>query len=84
MAVSAARSAGLSLERIILFDAVHDVISYPHPSIHELVVEGLSSPQSFAERHLMPGEGKHKLAFLSFSSGTTGKAKVSASKVCEE
>lgn len=48
----------------------------PFISLDELVSEGLSSPASFEEIRLAPGEGKSKLAFLSFSSGTTGRPKV--------
>lgn len=42
----------------------------------DLVEEGLARPTSFVERTLAPGEAKTKLAFLSCSSGTTGKPKV--------
>lgn len=44
--------------------------------VDDLVVEGLNSAPNYVERKLEPGEGKTKLAFLSFSSGTTGKPKV--------
>ena len=48
----------------------------PYPSVSDLVAEGLSSSITYTERRLEVGEGKTKLAFLSFSSGTTGKPKV--------
>ncbi|PCH36898.1 amp dependent CoA ligase [Wolfiporia cocos MD-104 SS10] len=72
VATDAARAAGLAPDRIVLFD------SLPNNScvtIQQLVEEGHSKPPSFTERRLNPGEGKTKLAFLSFSSGTTGRPK---------
>ena len=60
-------------ERVIVFDAVEGA---NHTTVDALVEEGLAQPQQFVERRLAPGEGKKKLAFLSFSSGTTGRPKV--------
>ncbi|CCM05467.1 uncharacterized protein FIBRA_07688 [Fibroporia radiculosa] len=78
-AISAARSAGLSTDRIILFDMECEGSSSTelagHTTIQELVTEGHSSMQIFIERLFRPGEARHKLAFLSFSSGTTGRPK---------
>ena len=45
-------------------------------TVEDLIEEGLVQRQAFSERKLAPGEGKKKLAFLSFSSGTTGRPKV--------
>jgi 4-coumarate--CoA ligase len=45
-------------------------------TVETLVTQGLASPPRFTERKLRSGEGKTKVAFLSFSSGTTGKPKV--------
>ena len=52
-------------------------------SVDELANLGSESSDSerrasFEERKLEPGEAKTKLAFLNFSSGTTGKPKVSS------
>lgn len=44
----------------------------------DLIADGLRKVISYTERRLGPGEGKTKLAFLSFSSGTTGKPKAVA------
>ena len=83
VALAAARAAGLPRERIVTFDtpgasgaeqADASVVSFA-----ALVAEGLARPTAYAERRLAPGEGKTKLAFLSFSSGTTGRPKV---RVC--
>ncbi|KAH9949236.1 amp dependent CoA ligase [Amylocystis lapponica] len=72
VAVAAARAAGLSPASIVLFDPIADATP---PVLGELIAEGLSVPRRFAECRLKPGEGKTKLAFLSFSSGTTGLPK---------
>jgi len=48
------------------------------PSLDKFINEALQFPPSFVERKLNPKEGKTKLAFLSFSSGTTGKPKAVA------
>ena len=55
-------------------------------TVQYLIERGLSdlniAGPKFVERHLKPGEGKTKLAFLSFSSGTTGNPKVTLSNIC--
>ncbi|KAL1661702.1 hypothetical protein GGF50DRAFT_104963 [Schizophyllum commune] len=73
-ALDAARAAGLPAERIARFS---NAASRPSPvkTIDELVAIGASKPQGYEERKLRPGEGKTKVAFLSFSSGTTGRPK---------
>jgi len=74
--LEAARAAGLPSDRIIVLDAQADASSTSlYPTISSLVDEGLAQQTTFVERRLKPGEGKTKLAFLSFSSGTTGKPK---------
>ncbi|QRV97648.1 AMP binding enzyme [Ceratobasidium sp. AG-Ba] len=45
---------------------------------YQLINEGLASAKSFEEKQLAPGENKTKVAFYSFSSGTTGKPKAVA------
>jgi 4-coumarate--CoA ligase len=73
IALTATRAAGIPSSRVILFDAA------PTPgvaNVPELVKEGLKSDLAFKERQLKKGESKTKIAFLSFSSGTTGKPKV--------
>ncbi|KAF9515516.1 hypothetical protein BS47DRAFT_1371999 [Hydnum rufescens UP504] len=51
-------------------------------TVENLIERGLSdlniTGPKFVERRLQPGEGKSKLAFLSLSSGTTGKPKAVA------
>ncbi|PFH53345.1 hypothetical protein AMATHDRAFT_138090 [Amanita thiersii Skay4041] len=77
-ATEAARLAGIPSDRIIVFDVPSMSVHTKYPSVEQLVQEGLQSNQTFVERKLKPGEGKTKLAFLSFSSGTTGKPKAVA------
>jgi 4-coumarate--CoA ligase len=62
---------------IILIDAHRSPKKLPYPSLEDLVEEGQSlSP--FIEPRLKSGEAKTKIAFLCFSSGTTGKPKALA------
>ena len=76
-AVAAARQVGIPFDRVIPLDAIHGQRSSTvAPDLHQLIAYGLAHPPHFVERRLRPGEGKTKVAFLSFSSGTTGKPKV--------
>jgi len=68
-ALQAAKAAGLPDKAIVLLDGT----SKDRVSVTELVALGSKSPVSFKEPRLKPGEAKTKIAFLSFSSGTTGK-----------
>lgn len=70
--IEAARAVGIPKDRIILIDGPSNST---HVSVENLIEYGNSKPMNFIERKLNPGESKTKLAFLSFSSGTTGKAK---------
>ncbi|KZT30741.1 amp dependent CoA ligase [Neolentinus lepideus HHB14362 ss-1] len=71
-ALVTAGEAGIPPERVILLD----VPSHPqHRTVADLEKEGLNSKTRYTERRFKSGEGKTKLAFFSFSSGTTGKAK---------
>ncbi|KAI0314769.1 amp dependent CoA ligase [Amylostereum chailletii] len=78
-ALDAAKRCGIPYDRVILF---HKLPSTPSqktgPTVDDLITLGLSNPANFVERRLSPGEAKTKLAFLSFSSGTTGKPKAVA------
>ncbi|KAF8133973.1 hypothetical protein EV363DRAFT_1430490 [Boletus edulis] len=77
VALSACRTTMLPACRIILFNV--DGASYDaHTTVQDVIDEGLASTSTFQERVLQPGEGKTKVAFLNFSSGTTGKPKVIA------
>ncbi|TFK24404.1 phenylacetyl-CoA ligase [Coprinopsis marcescibilis] len=76
-AAAAARDCGISDDRIILFDT-DGIQSTRHLTVEQLVEFGLAEPASFSELKLKKGEGRSKLAFLSFSSGTTGRPKAVA------
>ncbi|KAG1784859.1 uncharacterized protein HD556DRAFT_1461201 [Suillus plorans] len=71
-ALGAAQAAGLPSERVITFDESNQI------SVDALIQQGLRSEPNFVERRLRKGEAKTKVAFLSFSSGTTGKPKAVA------
>ncbi|KAI1786898.1 amp dependent CoA ligase [Ganoderma leucocontextum] len=72
VALVAAQKAGIPHDRVVVFD---EIPGSKNVTVHTLVEEGLAQPQAFVERRLAPGEGRRKLAFLSFSSGTTGRPK---------
>ncbi|KAH9960787.1 amp dependent CoA ligase [Lactifluus volemus] len=75
-ALAAAEKAGIPFDRVIPLDTFHGQRQHAvAPDLHELIVYGLAHKPNFVERRLNPGEGKTKVAFLSFSSGTTGKPK---------
>ncbi|KAI9056331.1 acetyl-CoA synthetase-like protein [Trametes sanguinea] len=73
IALEAARAVGIPVDRVIVLDSAPN--HKDTPSVQVLVVEGLREVQNFSERRLEQGEAKRKLAFLLFSSGTTGKPK---------
>jgi len=71
----AAKQYGLPPDRVLVFNAV-DSFHTGKVSIREMIKLGHIHAPSFMERRLKPGEGKTKVAFLCFSSGTTGRPKV--------
>jgi 4-coumarate--CoA ligase len=74
--LQAARKVGLPADRIALLGSAAKSASLVQPTLDDLVAEGLSKEPHFVERKLAPMEAKTKVAFLSFSSGTTGRPKV--------
>ncbi|KZT72452.1 acetyl-CoA synthetase-like protein [Daedalea quercina L-15889] len=74
VAETAARTVGLPQERIILVDKLTEGKS-PCATVPDLVEAGMKVPKSYTERKLKSGEAKTKIAFLNFSSGTTGLPK---------
>jgi acyl-coenzyme A synthetase/AMP-(fatty) acid ligase len=76
VAMASARAAGVPTDRVILFD-VEGADTAQRVTVQGLISQGLASAPNFTERKLAPGEGKTKVAFLNFSSGTTGRPKVS-------
>ncbi|CAK5280617.1 unnamed protein product [Mycena citricolor] len=74
-AKAAAQEVGLSADRILVIEAAGT--ASPHlETVSKFIEFGSSQPRRYVERKLSPGEGKRKVAFYSFSSGTTGKPKV--------
>lgn len=73
IAAEAATKAGIPHDRVIVLDSVP---GSPYKTVPEMINFGLRQPVSYVERRLEAGEAKTKLAFLCFSSGTTGKPKV--------
>jgi acyl-CoA synthetase (AMP-forming)/AMP-acid ligase II len=71
-ALSAARVAGIPSDRVITFG------ESTQPTVESIIQLGLRNEPAFVERRLKKGEGKTKVAFLNFSSGTTGKPKAVA------
>ncbi|KAG6911586.1 hypothetical protein DXG01_011889 [Tephrocybe rancida] len=74
----AAREVGLADNRIIFIETPLHKLASSHLTLDQLVEYGLSVPISYSEIRFNPGEAKTTLAFLSFSSGTTGKPKAVA------
>lgn len=68
-ALSATCAAGIPSDRVITFG------ESTQPTVESIIQLGLRSEPAFVERKLKKGEGKTKVAFLNFSSGTTGKPK---------
>ncbi|KIY63031.1 phenylacetyl-CoA ligase [Cylindrobasidium torrendii FP15055 ss-10] len=72
-ALKAAKAVGIPQDRIVLMSRSERPEGYDN--IESLVALGKTSDITYTERALAPGEAKTKTAFLSFSSGTTGRAK---------
>ncbi|KAJ3574470.1 hypothetical protein NP233_g1748 [Leucocoprinus birnbaumii] len=77
VAEAAAKQCGLSSDRVLVFNTGGSSKA-GKVSVEDMVQLGRTHAPSFQERRLKPGEAKTKLAFLSFSSGTTGRPKAVA------
>ena len=77
VALEAAKIAKLPSDRIVLLDQVPGKDGAKFTTVPQLVEAGAKAKNTYTERKLEKGEGKTKLAFLSFSSGTTGLPKAS-------
>jgi 4-coumarate--CoA ligase len=67
----AARAAGMPEDRIVFIEKPTRPIP-GHTSLEDLIELGMSKTTSFHEPRFRSGEAKTTVAFLSFSSGTTG------------
>ncbi|PPR03048.1 hypothetical protein CVT24_012436 [Panaeolus cyanescens] len=77
VATAAARDRGIAEDCIILFDS-DSAAKYPYTTLSQLMELGRSQLQNYTSVTFKPGEGLTTIAFLSFSSGTTGKPKAVA------
>jgi len=77
VAMKAAEHLGIPHDRLVRFGGPGRVTpNFSGHNVHDLVEHGLNQEAKFVECRLEPGEAKTKVAFLLFSSGTTGKPKV--------
>ena len=67
----AAQAAGISEDRIVSIERPANSVA-DYTTLDDLADFGASKAANFFERRFRPGEAKTTLAFLSFSSGTTG------------
>ncbi|KAF8167711.1 amp dependent CoA ligase [Crassisporium funariophilum] len=74
---TAAREVGLSDDFIVVLDDT-DAACTSLPTVEQLISFGSSKPENYAALRFKAGEAKKTIAFLSFSSGTTGKPKAVA------
>jgi 4-coumarate--CoA ligase len=71
--LSACRTVGIPEDRCAIFQSGGATTNLA--SVDQLVESGKNHAKSFVPKSLAPGEGKTRHAFISFSSGTTGKPK---------
>ena len=77
VAMKAAEQSGVPPDRLVLLGRPEQVTpSFSGYNLHSLIEHGLSQEAKFVECRLEPGRAKTRVAFLLFSSGTTGKPKV--------
>lgn len=84
-AQAAGQKVGLTDDFLILLEKSNVSLSCPPLTIEQLIMFGSSESKSFKPLLLKAGEAKTTLAFLSFSSGTTGESMlyVVASECCK-
>ena len=73
-AKAAGQKVGLTDDFLILLEKSNVPLSCSTPTIEELIMFGSNESETFKPLLLKAGEAKTTLAFLSFSSGTTGKS----------
>jgi 4-coumarate--CoA ligase len=77
VATKAAEQSGISPDRLVLLGTPERVTpNFSGYNLPGLIEFGLSQEVKFVECRLEPGGAKTRVAFLLFSSGTTGKPKV--------
>ncbi|KAG8732721.1 hypothetical protein FRC11_011380 [Ceratobasidium sp. 423] len=81
VALQAAQEVGIGKSQIITLMSANQQLNATVSgilTIDKLISEGLTSREHFKEKRLSLGENKTKVAFYSFSSGTTGRPKAVA------
>ena len=73
-AQAAGQKVGLTNDFLILLEKSNVPLPCSTPTIEELIIFGSNESETFKPLLLKAGEAKTTLAFLSFSSGTTGKS----------
>lgn len=77
--LTAAKRARVPEDRIVLLhNPQKPIVPHGAENVNDLVTFGLGHDTKYMEKRFKKGESKRHLAFLSFSSGTTGKPKVSS------
>lgn len=71
----AVRAYGIPYDSLIVLDSSTDSNEHSFPTIGKLIQFGASKGENYKAISFKPGEAKAAVAFLSFSSGTTGKPK---------
>jgi hypothetical protein len=80
VAMTAAKLSGIPHDRLVHFGGPERVIpNFSGYNLHSLIEDGLSQEAKFVEIRLEPRRAKTKVALLLFSSGMTGKPKVTNS-----
>jgi 4-coumarate--CoA ligase len=78
--MTVAKISGIPHDRVVLLGGPERVIpNFSGYNVPSLIEHGLSKEAKFVEIRLEPGRAKTKVALLLFSSGTTGKPKVTNS-----
>ena len=72
----AARAYGIPYDSLIVLDSSTVPNEHPFPTIGQLIQFGASKGENYKAISFKPGEAKATIAFLSFSSGTTGTSVV--------
>lgn len=73
-AQAAGQKVGLNGDFLILLEKPNVPLPCSTPTIDQLIIFGSGQPETFKPLRLKTGEAKTTLAFLSFSSGTTGES----------
>lgn len=71
VALKAAKAAGIPEDRVFLLPMPGDAAKAPYPTIEDLIEEGKKLPE-LEPLKWTKGQGKRQVAYLCYSSGTSG------------